>query len=109
METRLKAILSVIFTTVMVSLSGAFLYILKNGAAKQYQSFNKDFDVGSPLTETLYASLNNWPIILIIIAVASYLPLFWKKRLWSGVISLMCFLGLVVIAYSPILKSGSVV
>lgn len=109
METRTKGIVSVIFTTVMVSLSGVFLYILKNGALKQYQSFNKGFDVGNPLTEALYASLNNWPIILIIIAVASYLPLFWKKWLWSGVISLMCFLGLVAIVYSPILKSGSVV
>ena len=63
METRLKGILSVIFTTVMVSFSGAFLYILKNGATKQYQSFNKGFDVGNPLTEGLYAWLNNWPII----------------------------------------------
>ncbi|WP_455203687.1 hypothetical protein [Kaarinaea lacus] len=109
MEIRLAGVSSIIFTTVMVSLSGTFLYILKNGAAKQFQSFNKGFAVGNPLTEVLYASLNNWIIILIAIAIVSYLPLFWKKRLWSCVISVICFLCLVAIVYSPILKSGNVI
>ena len=109
MEIRLAGILSVIFTTVMVSLSGTLLYILENGAAKRFQSFNKGFDAGNPLTEVLYASLNNWIIILIVIAIVSYLPLFWKKHLWSGVISVICFLCLVSVVYSPILKSGNVI
>jgi len=109
MEIKPKVIISIIFTTIMVALSGGFLYILNNGAAKQFQSFNKGFEVGNLLTEGLYASLNNWPIILIVIAIISYLPLVWKKRIWSGVISLVCFLSLVAIVYSPILKSGNVI
>lgn len=109
MKSKSITIISVLFTTIMVSLSGAFLYILNNGAAAQFKNFNKGFDVGNSIVDTLYASLENWAIILIIIAVISYLPLFWKKRLLSSTISLICFLCLVAIVYSPILKSGNVI
>mgnify|MGYP006219280683 CR=1 FL=1 len=109
MKSKTITIISVFFSTIMVSLSGAFLYVLNNGAAVQFKSFNKGFDVGNSIVDTLYASLENWAIILVMIAVVSYLPLFWNKRLLSSTISLICFLSLVAIVYSPILKSGNVI
>ena len=108
---RVKILFFVV--TIIVLLSGGWLYTLSVGGADQYQQTFNGYGATPPqITTFLFSILNYWWAILLAVALISYLPLFALKSKWqyaSLLTSIACLCLLIGIVYAPIIAMGSVI
>lgn len=107
--------IKILFTivTANVLLCGAWLYKLSNGTAVEFQKLFDGFGV-TPLeiTTWLFASIDYWWAIMLLIILISYLPLYVLKGKWqylSIVTASFSLISLVGIVYANIFTMGKVV
>lgn len=109
----MKKIVLGFFTLIFVAFSGAWLkYLSENGKAAFNDIYN-GFSVSLPTaTKILLENIEYWYVLLAVIVIISFLPLFASKGKWQYLclpISILSIVALVGIVYIPGLLSNSII
>lgn len=106
----MKKNIFILIAIVLVGINGFILYELSHGAAVAFQQTFDGFGVTPPqLTSTLFSSIEYWWLMLSIIAILSFLPVFFGWLKTSMAVSLAFIVALVAVVYGPIIQMGNAI
>ncbi len=109
----MKKIIPFLITTVFFGATVFWLYALKTGIAAHYEMTYHTFNMKVPLiTRYFLASLDYAVLMVVVVAVISYMPVILfkgKAQYWSVVLSFLLAISFVGVLYLPAFYSGPVV